>query len=366
MMNGEDIYELIENYQQGKLNGEELAQFELRLKHDAELQKKLEIYKVANKLVIQNRLREVKGILQNEKTGNTDKPTGNKGLILGVGVLALILGSFFIYFGKEENKTENVAVAPAQNIIKKSKREEVKELKEERSIRPEKKAPEIVESIPDTVKDFPQESVLVSDTSLFQEKVVPEGDSVSVLRQDKIKTEIEEPKLNKITSPCENQLIKAQATVSQPCLGEHNGEVAIGKVSGGHPPYIYSLNNFPENSTGVFTDLAAGMYNVEIVDKEGCKKILSDITLKPKSCRKNLHFNPNIGEELKIPVYEKAGKLSIYDKLGKLYFEKQLLESEEFMWNGQSISGELNPGYYVFVIQYEDGMVSEGSITIAQ
>lgn len=59
-------------------------------------------------------------------------------------------------------------------------------------------------------------------------------------------------------------LIEVQSNIC-----DQGGQVVIvGK--GGRAPYIYSINNGPQFTTGVFSDLSAGEYWVNLTDSEGC------------------------------------------------------------------------------------------------
>ena len=53
------------------------------------------------------------------------------------------------------------------------------------------------------------------------------------------------------------------------CFGEASGSFAV-RASGGTPGYSYSLNG-STNSTGVFSGLPAGSYEVDVTDTSGVK-----------------------------------------------------------------------------------------------
>ena len=55
------------------------------------------------------------------------------------------------------------------------------------------------------------------------------------------------------------------------CRGNEDGQIIISSVSGGTPDYTYSLNGQTTNTTGQFSDLATGVYNIEITDANGCQ-----------------------------------------------------------------------------------------------
>ena len=55
------------------------------------------------------------------------------------------------------------------------------------------------------------------------------------------------------------------------CFGDNNGVILIGNVTGGTPPYTYSLDNQPFGTNNNFTNLAPGLYTVWIKDNTGCE-----------------------------------------------------------------------------------------------
>jgi len=63
------------------------------------------------------------------------------------------------------------------------------------------------------------------------------------------------------------------------CAGGNNGAFAI-TVSGGFPPFQY--NAFPgslSNSSGVFSNIATGIYTVEVTDSNGCSTLLAPFSI---------------------------------------------------------------------------------------
>lgn len=74
------------------------------------------------------------------------------------------------------------------------------------------------------------------------------------------------------------------------CIGEQNGSIVINQVEGGMSPYKYSVNGAPYSSAFRYNELAAGWYEIQVVDAFGCefiKKVeikdgvLADIRLGP-------------------------------------------------------------------------------------
>ncbi len=55
------------------------------------------------------------------------------------------------------------------------------------------------------------------------------------------------------------------------CFGDQNGIISIESVSGGTPPFIYSINGGALNSNNFYSDLPPGEYMVTIEDANGCR-----------------------------------------------------------------------------------------------
>ena len=72
-----------------------------------------------------------------------------------------------------------------------------------------------------------------------------------------------------ITEP---ELLTSTAATSTPasCIGNNDGTITAGIVSGGNGDYLYSIDNTNFNSTGVFNNVAEGSYTIFIKDSVGC------------------------------------------------------------------------------------------------
>lgn len=59
------------------------------------------------------------------------------------------------------------------------------------------------------------------------------------------------------------------------CFGENDGAIHVTLVTGGEPPYFYSLNGSPFSENGEFLFLTPGVYNLTVLDVNGCEATLT-------------------------------------------------------------------------------------------
>lgn len=59
------------------------------------------------------------------------------------------------------------------------------------------------------------------------------------------------------------------------CFGENDGAINIVSVTGGEPPYLYSLNGSPFTETSAYPFLSPGVYELQVIDINGCENMLT-------------------------------------------------------------------------------------------
>ncbi|MDC1508471.1 gliding motility-associated C-terminal domain-containing protein [Saprospiraceae bacterium] len=59
------------------------------------------------------------------------------------------------------------------------------------------------------------------------------------------------------------------------CLGAKDGSIAVVAIEGGIGPYQYIVNNQVAQSDSIFTDLASGSYDIQVIDSLGCTILMS-------------------------------------------------------------------------------------------
>jgi gliding motility-associated-like protein len=59
------------------------------------------------------------------------------------------------------------------------------------------------------------------------------------------------------------------------CFGENDGAIEIISVSGGESPYLFSLNGSPFTQTSAYPFLTPGVYELQVIDINGCENMLT-------------------------------------------------------------------------------------------
>ncbi|MDX1913739.1 MAG: gliding motility-associated C-terminal domain-containing protein [Saprospiraceae bacterium] len=88
------------------------------------------------------------------------------------------------------------------------------------------------------------------------------------------------------------------------CYGDTNGSASIAGITGGTPPYLYSLDNQPFTPTSTFTSLAPGEHILVVQDANGCEYETSFEILEPEELIVNLGPDTTIhlGDEITISL----------------------------------------------------------------
>lgn len=385
MSDQKNYKELIERYLDNEMTPEELRSFQQKLTEDPELKLELEFYQIARSMIIRNKISQVSSIISEVQEGYVQ--TRKKYRILNIAAVAttlLLVGMAGYFYSKTTGSTREKKVIKAIERIQDApaKKDENKEVNKNESIEKTnvEKQPETVihpgneNTIPqpEENKTTDSPSGKMTKTALQDSDLVIQKPTIP-LTQDTFNNTPERPVLKKApetvkdpvkTSPCEGVLITGKADVSSTCIGTENGRISISNIRGGTAPYHFYLSSGKDNSLGIFTNLEPGEYSITIKDIHECAGVMKTVMVKEERCKIDLYLDPASGSPVVFPVYEKAGNLVIFDKKGVSMFTSTIESNQPFEWYGNSANGILAPGYYLFMIKYEDGTVQNGSITI--
>ena len=142
------------------------------------------------------------------------------------------------------------------------------------------------------------------------------------------------------------------------CADVTNGRITL-SVTGGFPPYTYSIPGYTAQSDSVFRQLDAGQYQYRITDSHGCS-VEGDVTI-TKEWRGCAVFVPNafspnrdgINDLFRTKVNDEVSnfRMAIYGRWGQLVFETY---DPERGWDGKQKGVDQPTGSYLYVITFTD------------
>lgn len=372
MNNHKDIYNTIDAFLKGDLHGSELREFEAALLQNNDLALEVKKARALHNLVLQNRLLDIKQLaMQEEARLNNQKLNNKRGLWGGMLLLlTLVTIALLVFINKEttpaklainnpivEPEVSNGDSLPIQNTGQLAITDTT-----EKHYRPGKI--EQTTNTPKSTIDKSKINLMLSDT--VPQKTTLENENIQptfVPKEPKEKTTelVAGSKIENI-NPCKSVQLNVQISTTATCLGSSEGKIETTNFVGGSAPYKQTLfRNGKEVHN--YSELEAGNYELVVSDSKNCLQTFS-AHIAEKSCPINDYFNPNYGEVWNIPVTDKSGKLTIYSKAGTPIYQMNLKNNIQNSWNGKDKYERLEAGYYIFVIEYEDGMVLKGSVTI--
>ncbi|MBX9851254.1 MAG: gliding motility-associated C-terminal domain-containing protein [Cytophagaceae bacterium] len=349
------IYEQIDLYLKGKLQGAELEAFEKKLASDPAVQKMVEVQRIANKVIVTKQLAGLKAQMAKDLANDPPAGTSAKNIILLSSLAVLISGAVFFFVNKKEDKkviSENIQKENNNNIP------EENDINTESVIKPEKK------KIPKTYSE-----IIAQDTDKVTATTLPKEE------EQKILEEIREENPNIDTTPvtkinkCDGITMKVPLDVKEACRDVNDGSITIRfeNIEGGQGPYKFSIDKGEKYTKNyIFRNLEKGIYPILVKDSEGCEKIVIG-EVKEKICHPPIDevFNPN-SASWKIPTDDNAAiTVQIFNKNQILVYSKDFSESSMKEWDGKDNNGgTLEQGLYAIIITHKDGSIQKGYISI--
>lgn len=367
-MNQDDnTYELIDRYLQGDLADDH--PFVQQIKDDEELAMEVEVRKLLPDAVVDYRLMSVEKLVASKRTEFLAQDSFNWKKLLWA--LPVLLAGTLAYFTLLEPKKIAVVSAEKTSATKIISIPQEEEKQQPETVQDKKQAaepsknskPKAVIATTNEVENEPptiiEENPFVEFEGARQTSAVLSEEKGNVSKQE-IAT--------KPANPCLGVRIKAYVEEGRPCKGTTNGFLKLKDVRGGKAPYQFSVNkkHFQEDSK--FANLESGEYDVTIKDANDCETtVYEKFELKSKNCSQVAEhvFNPHTST-WDVPInLDKAGELDVFDKTGQRIFARTFDKSEKITWGGTANNGELLlPGVYIYSINYSDGVVEQGRITI--
>jgi hypothetical protein len=157
----------------------------------------------------------------------------------------------------------------------------------------------------------------------------------------------------------EPALLTATATASDvSCFGDVDGEIEV-IVNGGTGPYVYALNETPENNNFyLFENLLPGSYIVHVIDSRGCSFVAVEPTVvaEPESLTASVTSSDAC-------FGEANGSIEVSANGGTAPFEYSLNGSP---LSPNNVLANLTAGDYAVTIQDNNGCVATTNASVSQ
>ncbi len=352
----DELYDLIENYLQGNLENSEKILFEERISNDDSLRLRIKMHQLANDLVIERRLQKVKEAIEEEK--NRQQGSSKRFYYWTIVSFIIVAGlSVITYFNTRETSTsgKSLATNPQRNKVEPA----IRAIDIPSSTTTKLPVPKSI------LKPLQRISVNNNRSVKMTDSVPPE--IIAAVQVEKEMAKIPDPVITEteISQPdvCSNIRLQADVEIKEACVGSSDGSIQLGNYKGGIPPYHYSVKD--ETGTVRFAKgLEPGNYEVFLLDGNNCKTVFRNLNVPQKTCSKDYILNMGESAPVIIPHLVQEGHFKVFDQSGQLIRE-QNLEGNQAIWNGTDRNDvESSKGYYIFVIEYQDGSVEKGTITI--
>lgn len=364
----EFTYERIEAYLNGDMSLEESIAFEKELSADTSLSELVNKHKLVNDLVLENRLLSVKNILQEEHAKAIKEDTYKKYIYSAIAAIVVTCAAVSILVYNKTNEPKQGATPIIEATSENSSSITIQANRNAKSIHSKSSFEQTIQ--PTYLRK--QDVQLIEEKNKLNvvsvEKQVAQDIKETTTITQKTEHQTEEMNTSKgqtTTDPCAGVVINADLKTLPTCLHESLGNVVVYNTQGGTKPYKIAVLN-EQKEIVLNSNLAKGIYQVQITDAKGCEKIYPSVEIAEKDCPLDYSFNPFIGEKWSIESHTTSGQLEIYNKGGVLYYKENLEANRENEWTGTGFNNQLMPGYYIFVIKYADGTIKKGSVTIVQ
>jgi hypothetical protein len=362
--------DLIERYLEGKLEGEELLNFENRMQQDLSFKGQVEAQKISISILEDYELLQIKKQMQREMP-QLPKGGGSNTIFYG-GMLVLFVtcvAGYFLFKGKESNikndSTKNVVVSGGNVLLQNNSSEE-----------------SVVKNNADNNKNNPavnnplerpgQSSVLENKTNPSENPAINASSKEETTLYTAPQIVDNSKKVDSLSkeNKCKTLVIENKIESDNSCENKKTGFIKINVLKGGSEPYSFKIKNSGKFiSSERFDQLAAGDYHVWVKEGSGCiYEVPTIVHIGIKECVEpfNATYTPSQEPYWKLPI--EAGqscKIKFQDKAGRLVHEMSVQNGQPSEWDGINFRGELTPaGYYYVIIEMADGKVTYGYLTI--
>ena len=366
-MKTEEDYELIDKYLSGALSENETFDFDQKLKTDSEFSLKVKRQELANQLLVEQRLLNAKDFISSYK--HSSGLSSSQKWLIAIGSSLFLFSAIGYVYLKNEPK-ESTPVKTQEKVIENNQKEIIKDRDTSGNLAKGKPESNIVPIPENNTSIKEQKSVLPEPVSKPENKVeVPfNAHKASSKVAEKALSNQNLHEATQQPNPCVEK-IQANIFPYASCKEQATGILDIRNIMGGKSPYSFSIDGgktFAVKST--FNFLEGRSYTVILKDGNSCLSDISVVHIDSKNCDKAKEsiFNPSVGEVWNFPMGDKKiAKVSIMNREGKLVYQAVHLSSHQESWNGKDASGNYSEvGLHYYIIEFEDGTVKDGYVTV--
>src|SRR5690606_8665786 len=156
--------------------------------------------------------------------------------------------------------------------------------------------------------------------------------------------------------------ITGTATLAAPLTCDEEATITVTGVSGGTPPYMFSLDGINFQSGNTFSGLTNGTYTVTIQDASGCTFITNSITIDPLNPPSDMDL---IHTPLTCPANTSTVTITnITGGYGNMEYQILAPVAAATPYQSSNSFSGLTPGTYTFQVRDEYGCVYSETYTI--
>ncbi|MFL5728640.1 MAG: gliding motility-associated C-terminal domain-containing protein [Cytophagaceae bacterium] len=350
------IYEQIDLYLKGRLEGAELEAFRQQLASDPAFSQTVETQRVANRIIMTKKLAELKDQMSRDLQNDQGSGNSYRNLLISAGAGLVLIGSAVFFFSKNKKEEVRGAQTTKQEVLIVQKSDTLQTSILSPGQNNKRTISSNAKGIP-ALSDSNSQNVTVDNTPVST-NTEPHKSNQDPVKRDSIPVISTKPE-------CHLSALSSAFDIGPACLTKNDGTIGIKieNVKGGKAPYLFSIDHGKHYSKNyIFRNLKADTYTIMIKDADQCSKEWM-VEVPEKKCRETINdaFSPANGN-WKIPV-EDQGSIKIYNKNGVLVYSKDIAEGSE--WDGKDNHGQLlEEGLYAFVIVYKNGSEQQGYISI--
>ncbi|HTF82813.1 MAG TPA: hypothetical protein VL947_13850 [Cytophagales bacterium] len=365
-----EIWEQIDRYLNHNMDVVERQDFEAAMAQDDYLAAQVEASQIAVEVVVGHEVLKLKSQMQKDLAA----PKYKKLYIAGILLISSTIGLYLAMEVPSILKTDAPKVSTQQrdgNIRIQETSPDTETQKNMIVSKPEKKTQGTIGV--DTIQ---------LDSLIQTKKVNPTSPSV-LHKADSIKTIITSstpkevptlPHTIEEKSLCADITIAVETSTVPSCDNRPTGEIHVKKetIKGGTAPYLFSLNARNNFGSEDFTHLKPGVYHLYIKDANNCvSKYGQTLMVEETVCqsKKEFTYNLNYDPAWVIPYdHDKEPKsIKILDKSGRDVYISPVYNGTPTEWMGQSNTGqEVGIGLHIYIIEYTNGGMSQGTIMIVK